>query len=264
MKISNMNNNYDDSIESSYDLGESRKTSTKIIPFPKKTAESIKLQAWLGDFHSEEELREVFINMDLAMKYIHVRDFCILSFHPKDIELLNNTVNQVKFSQLMKMPDSIEDKKELVREDIYSSSFLQIGIYSKCLEYLKPSFLKENFDRFTTFLPEGDIPYYKGIVERGASVYFSEYAAEKKKRDLQTLETQFEEEGVSKGRSMVKSNGKSLTADDMFEQNAKINDSIYRELITKDAAYVHFLIYPVIVFLIGLLIPLLIYLFHLF
>lgn len=267
MMNSNSNYDYDSSWEASNTVENMPNQqlhtapTAKIIPFPKRQVESVKLQEWLDGFRSDEELREVFLNMDLAMKYIHEKDYCIQSFHPKKIEILNNSLQQIRFDELMEMPNNFDDQKELIHEDIYSSAFLQIAIYLKCLDsidYLNPAFLKENFSEVATFLPEGDVPYYKGVMERGASVYFSSYIAEKKKRDLQVLETEFGEGGNERGKSLVKSNGKSISAEDMFDQNKKINESIYSQLAKQDAAFVHFLIYPTIVILVGLTIMLLI------
>ena len=33
--------------------------------------DAITFREWLDSSHTQEELRDVFINMDLAMKYIH-------------------------------------------------------------------------------------------------------------------------------------------------------------------------------------------------
>ena len=76
----------------------------------------------------------------------------------------------------------------MIKEDIFNSSLIQVGIYSKSLKYLNPEFLKENFDDFPQFIPQGDVPYYRGVIQRGASVYFCEFALEKRKRDLEDLE----------------------------------------------------------------------------
>lgn len=222
-----------------------------------KVDESVSLKSWINTFRSEDELREVFLNMDRAMKYVHERGYCVKSFDPKEIEILNGSINQIKFNTLLQMPNDYSIQKQIVKEDIYNSTFIQIGVYSKCLEYLKPEFLKQNFERFSTFLPQGDIPYYRGIVERGASVYFCEYAMEKKKKDLEMLESQFNGNevgsgGYDSGKRLVKSNGTSLYDDTHI--NDSINDSIYKQISSKgDAAFINFLIYPTIVLLLGVL-----------
>ncbi len=245
---------------------QSRKKEMQI----KDKNDHIKLSEWLNVFHDDEELRTVFINMDLAMKYIHNKGYCIKSFDPKDIEILNNSLKQIKYNTVLEMPNNIYDQKELVKEDIYCLVFLQIGIYTKCLVYLKPKFLKENFNSFATFLPEGDVPYYRGIIERGASVYFSEYVVEKKKRDLQALEN--EVGGVStntninfksneRGKSLVKSNGRGFGDYGLLDENSQINDSIYSQLNRKEAAFVHFILLPMLLFVLGLVAIIIVYMF---
>lgn len=229
---------------------------TDIINFRKKdnNIESVSLRSWTDYFHSDEELREVFLNMDRAMKYIHDRGYCVKSFNPKEIEILNNSLNQIKFNTLLEMPKDELTRREMIREDIYNSSFVQIGTYTKCLEYLQPKFLKENFDSFATFLPEGDVPYYRGVIQRGANVYFCEYDLEKRKKDLELLEKEVgEESGFGNGRSLVKSNGKSIY--DPSSINDSINNSIYRQINNKgEAAFINFLLYPMIVLVLGVLI----------
>lgn len=228
-----------------------------------KVKDNIKLSVWLRSFHSDDELREVFINMDLAMKYIHEKGYCIKSFDPKDIEILNNSLKQIKYNTLLEMPNNLYDKKELIKEDIYSSSFLQIGIYTKCLAYMNPSFLKENFDSFAIFLPSEDVAYYKGIVQRGASVYFSEYVVERKKRDLKVLEDEIGDTSNSnqRGRSLVKTNGRGYSNYDLVDQNITINESIYSQLNNKEAAFINYVIFPIIIILLGFLTGILIYTF---
>lgn len=221
--------------------------------------ESVSLGNWVSSFRTDDELREAFLNIDRAMKYVHEHGYCVKSFDPNEIEILNNSLNQIKFNKLLEMPNEIPVQSELVKEDIYRSSFIQIGIYTKCLPYLDPKFLKSNFDSFATFLPEGDVPYYRGVIERGASVYFCEYALEKKKRDLKALENEVGGQATGMGRQLVKSNGQSLYDDTRI--NDAINDNIYSQINKKtDAAFVNFLIYPTIVMLLGVVLTILAFL----
>ena len=143
----------------------------------RKSNSTINLNNWISEAHSDEEKRDLFLNMDIAMKYIHDRGYCIKTFNPKEIELLDGSVSKVKFNTLLVMPIDREYQKKLIKEDIYNSSMLQIGIYSNCLDYLSRDFVKENFDSFLVFLPEVDSPYYRGVIERDAMVYFSEFGA---------------------------------------------------------------------------------------
>lgn len=225
--------------------------------------EHTKLKEWLSSFHTDDELRQLFIHMDRAMKYIHDRGYCIQSFNTNDIEILNDSLKYIKFNLLFEMPNNFDDRKELIHEDIYSLAFLQIGIYTKCLDYLKPQFLKDNFNSFATFLPEDDVAYYRGIVERGASVYFYDYVNERKKRVLESLEGEInggDANSANKGKSLVKTNGMGI---DFDNNNDQINASIYGQLFSKDAAFISSFAFPAVVLLIGIVVVVLAYLFSL-
>jgi len=217
---------------------------------------SVKFSEWIHG-KTDEELRTVFFNMDLAMKYIHEKGFCIKSFDLNEIEILNNSPKQVKFNTLLKLPNEFSYDNELIHEDIYNMAFLHIGIYTKCLKYMKPKFLKENFDSFATFLPEGDVPYYRGIVQRGANVYFSDYVFKARERDINKISDQVDTNNSKDGsRTLVKSNGHSIMdyESSIVGMNSKINDSIYRQLnIKKDAAFIGFMIFPTIIFVLSII-----------
>ena len=126
--------------------------------------------------------------------------------------------------------------------------------------YTIPS-LKVNFQDFSIFLPPEDVPYYSGIIEKGASVYYSEYVGERKKRDLQNLEKEVSSNsGESQGKSLVKTNGTNYTAEDFLPHNEEANEIIYASLARKEAAFARALIYPVLVFVLGFVVLFLAYL----
>ena len=217
-----------------------------------RLASHITLRDWLINYYDKDDLNKLFANMDSAMKYIHSKGYCIRSFNPKDIEILNNSFSQIRFNSLMLMPNDFATKKTVIKEDINKSSFLQIGIYAKCLNSLQPSFLKKNFNDFATFLPEDIVPYYRGVIERDASVYLVDYLKEKRKRDLEALEKEVGV-GTTGDKKLVKSNsaGSLLEFDSM---NSKVNDSIYKQLSgISDAAFVSFLMIPTLVAILGLI-----------
>lgn len=202
------------------------------------------LLEWVSEHHSDEEMREVFLNMDIALKYIHDHGYCIRVFHPTAIEVLNDRPDYIQFDELMELPQIPIDKKNMIKEDIFNSALVQIGLYTNTLKQITPIALRSNFDDFARFLPEGDVPYYRGVVQRGASVYFNEFAVERMNRDLEQLDKQIQEsEG---GRSLQKSNGhyesEPLT-------NDRINDNIYKQINgLRDSAFISYLLIPTMVF----------------
>ena len=205
--------------------------------------ESMTLDEWVSSHPSEEELRSVFFNLDRALKYIHEHGYCIDVFYPSMINVLNNDDNYIQYKKLVELSSDFSIRKEMIREDIFNSSLIQIGIYSNTLKYLKPEFLKENFDEFVKFLPAEDVPYYRGVIERGASVYFSEYALEKRARDLESLEKQLGGEDSSK----------QLLKEKNDTTNNVVNDVIYRQINgVEDKAFISFLLIPTII--LGLLV----------
>ena len=102
-------------------------------------SESTSLDSWIKSFRDEEEMREIFLNMDRAMKYLHDRGYCVKSFDPRNIYILNNSLNQIKLD-IIPLPEDYAIRKQYIKEDIYNSSFIQIGLYSKCLPFLNKDF----------------------------------------------------------------------------------------------------------------------------
>lgn len=213
--------------------------------------EAVTLSEWIGSHSKEEELREVFLNLDKALKYIHNHGYCVDVFHPTVIEVLDNKPDHIRFKKLIELSKDSIRRQEMIKEDLFRSSFIQIGIYSNSLKYLNPEFLKSNFDSFIQFIPNSDVPYYRGIIQRNAAVYLCEYDVERRKRDLEDLENQIDDNGDSKsaGNSLVKKNGASFGIEPVT--NDKINDSIYRQINgLNDSAFVNALIIPTIVFVV--------------
>ena len=201
--------------------------------------ESTTLDQWVQTHYSEEELRSIFLNMDRALKYIHDHGYCIEVFYPTEIKVLNNEDDHIQFNKLVELSSDPDIRHEMVKEDIFNSSLIQIGIYSKSLKYLNPDFLRENFDDFSFFFSQDDIPYYRGVVQRGAAVYFCEFAVEKRNRDLEALEKEL---GEDAGKTLMK------VPENEDITNNKINDQIYRQINgMRDAAFVNLLLIPTII-----------------
>ena len=202
--------------------------------------ESMSLTEWVVSHPSEDDRRSVFLNLDRALKYIHEHGYCIQVFHPSEIEVLNNDDQYIQFLHLMELSHDSITRKKMIKEDIFNSSLIQIGIYSKSLKYLQPDFLKENFDSFVEFLPQGDVPYYRGVIQRGASVYFCEYALEKRNRDLAELEKELGE--------MTDEVEEQYDKEEVSITNDAVNDIIYKQINgLKDAAFINWLLVPTVI-----------------
>lgn len=218
----------------------------KIIDSSKK--ESIykcNLFDYVSENHSEESMRDVFLNMDIALKYIHDHGYCIEVFYPSKIEVIDNKPDHIQFVNLIELSKDESVRRAMIKQDVFNSTLIQVGMYTNTLKSLTPDFLKSNFDEIARFLPEGDVPYYRGVVQRGASAYFSDYALEKMNRDLEQLEKQLN--GSEGGTALQKSNGHSLVSATSLS-NDKINDDIYKQINgLKDSAFISSLAIPTIV-----------------
>lgn len=217
----------------------------QIIQFKKPDDDRVTLFDWVKEHYSDEEKREVFLNMDIALKYIHDHGYCIEQFYPSKIEILNNQPDHVQFDNIIELSNNISEKSEMIKEDIFNSSLIQIGMYTNTLKHLTPNFLRENFDEIARFLPEGDVPYYRGVV-RGASVYFSEFALEKMNRDLVQLEQQISESEGNKPKEIDYSDNRKV--DNL--SNDKINDAIYKQISGyREAAFISGVLVPTLIVL---------------
>ena len=215
-------------------------TVTSLNSRKNDSIESVTLLEWVNKHHSDEEMRSVFLNMDRALKYIHDHGYCIDVFYPTEINVLNDDDKYIQFKKLVELSKDYEIAKEMKKEDIYRSSIIQIGLYTNSLHHLNPEVLKEQFDSFAQFVPNDDVPYYRGVIQRGASVYLCEYALEKSKRDLEDLKGQLGEEGA-KITPINEPNDAEIT-------NKKVNDLIYRQINgIRDAAFLNIAIIPIIV-----------------
>ena len=208
----------------------------------RRTVEKSTLLEWVKEHHSEEDMREVFLNMDIALKYIHDHGYCIEVFYPTHIEILNNQPDHIQFDNLIELSKDPITRKQMIKEDIFNSSLIQIGLYTNTMRSLTPEFLRSNFDDIARFIPEGDVPYYRGIVQRGASVYFNEFALEKMNRDLDQLNKQISE---SEGGSSLSKGSEHYENEPLT--NDRINDAIYKQINgLRDVAFISYLLIPTI------------------
>lgn len=203
------------------------------------------LKAWFDDSRSAEEKRELFLYLDFAMRYVHERGFCVYSFNPSEIEILNNSVKQVKFNTLLRMPaDDTRYQNKLKDEDIFNSAILQVLLYSKFPLITNPDFIKEHFDEFTTFLPESDARYYRGVIQDNASIYFTEFEVERVRREEEQMEKELQGSDFKVSSDDIAKKQKELIK--MFS-NDKINNTIYKSInVVQESAFINILLYPTV------------------
>ena len=218
--------------------------------------ESIPLDLWIMNHPKEEDIRIVFINMDIALKYIHEHGYCIEVFYPSEIEILNNELDHIQFKKLIELSRDPAIKQQMIKEDLFNSALMQIGLYfysdglglsiNTILHNLKPEILKENFDAYSQVIPEGDTPYYRGIILRGATVYLCEFVQEKNNRELQELEKQLAPDDQKNFEpAQIKK----------VPSNNKVNDNIYRQINgLRDAAFISVLTIPTVIIIVMIII----------
>ena len=165
------------------------------------------LDEYTKSYHDNDEYTHLFYVMDSTMKYIHGKGYYVINFNPKNIVVGVTSDNRdfVNFKSLDVMDEDITSK---INSNIYNLAFLEIGILSETLNYLKPEFLKENYSQFKIFIPENLVNYYQMIVVNGGHSYLCDYIEIKNKQEVSKLNKALEEDGgVNKGKSYVKSTG---------------------------------------------------------
>lgn len=165
------------------------------------------LDEYTKSYHDNDEYTHLFYVIDSTMKYIHGKGYYVINFNPKNIVVgvTNNNEDYVNFKSIDVMDDDIANK---INNNIYNLAFLEIGLLSETLDYLRPDFLKQNFSQFKIFIPENLVNYYQMIVVNGGHTYLCDYLEIKNKQEITKLNKALEEEGgASRGRSYVKSTG---------------------------------------------------------
>lgn len=186
----------------------------------------------------QQNFLKLFYNMDSKMKKLHRKGYYIDSFSGNDILIQGNNV---EFNSIKKLYQ--DDSEYIIRKNIYYSAITAVGIYCSCI--LSPNnkiFLRENFNEFAFFIPDDVKPYYRGIIERDAKVYLSDFMDTKIKQQIEK-ESENLGEGYANGRQLNKSTmvGKLLNDDN--------NNAV--------AGYGFIYIFSAIIFLLAILIPLL-------
>lgn len=212
---------------------------------------AIKLKDYIDSNPSIDEKRKVFYNMSKTMKYIHKKGYYIKTFNLNEIQILDiNKLKPIQYNTLVKFNKTNED--EMKHIDVYNLAFLQIGIYSDMLNILKPEFLKEEFNNFIPLLPEEDVPYFRGMISRGANVYYSDYIDEKNKQEIIKLESEMN--SGKKANNLKKSRTGAVEKSYVDYETKKL----YTAIDKQEAAFVSFLIFPMAIIILGLVLAIMI------
>ena len=213
---------------------------------------------------SDEEFRELFLVLDKSMRYLHKQGFYITSFDPRDIDLVDGDINSIRFNKFESIDNNF-DTNTITCSDINICASLQIGFYTQTLLVLDENKLKEKFDEFANSIPDEDVPYYRGVIQRNANVYLCDFVLEKRNRDLKNLQKEL----ASENKDISLEEPAPVNEDVLI--NKKRNDDIYKDLIAKkkikvfsDKAYVYALVLPTIILSLGVIVILISFILNLF
>lgn len=220
--------------------------------------DAVTLKDWLRESHTTEEYQALFMVMDMTMHYIHNKGYGVLTQRGKEgyPELDTSKVQIIpgEHPRVMFLDIDIVDptyQRQLVHDNIYSNAYTAVKAYAGFTEALNHTFLKNNFKEFELFLPEDDVPYYRGIIERDSTVYYQEYVQKRLERQIQ------KEGGAMAGTSISNSLSKSTEVGrQIASQYSNLDNS-------NMAAFVHLYIFPAIIILLSMLIPIIAWVFAL-
>ena len=212
---------------------------------------------WLKYNSSNEDISRLFYNMSSTMKYIHDNDYYVKSFNLAEIDIINEeTLSPIEY-KIIKRIETEEDRKN-IPNNIHILALMQLGAYSNTLEYFNPTFAEENFNEFEIFIPEDDIPYLRGAIQRNSPVYYCDFVNARNKREIEQLEK--ETGGIDTaigGMSKSKSTaiGRAMTD--------KETEKLYKNNFDdRQAAFTTFLILPLTMILLGIILSIITLIIH--
>ncbi len=206
------------------------------------------LDDWMHEYHNLDEYQSMFYLMSLTMKYIHSHNYQITNFNPNKIvfETSDDVTSHPETYVIYQNIESFgDDPVKDMHNNMYNLAFLQVGIYSSTLPYLKPDFLKENFNQFKPFLPEDDIIYYQRVLVNNNYFYYNDYRDQKNQQQIDALTKQTN--SGSGDRSKTSQLTKATAAGKLYNFDDKDNNPM--------AAFVSRFLLPFLVISLSLLIP---------
>ncbi len=219
----------------------------------------ISVKDWLATHKDIKSQQKLFYNMSRTLNYIHEHDYYVENFNLGKIHILNdNTLSPIQYDVVVRIPNG--SKAQIVKDDIYNLAFIQIATYTNIdLNILKPSFLKENFQEFQPFIPQDDYNYLKGIIERGASVYYYQYFDGFYEKQIEKLNEELGEANENGNSLNMQKTKSTLAGRAMVDKETR---KLYSELVdSKQAAFISFLIFPFSLILLALILGIIIFIY---
>lgn len=199
-----------------------------------------------------DELKKLFLSLDKKMDIYHQNNYAITSFRLQDIMVASsldetgNVIYDVGFSKYSEMDSN---DSQIIQKNIFYAGCLAVGVYNNCLSYIdpdNPTFLKSNFNLFAENMPVEVVPYYRGVIERGATVYLNSFEQMRREREINAMKMQAEADEQ-------KDKEKRVVATPKSKDNAAWG--------TKESAFVGISLFPFIIVLLGTILPIIIGLF---
>lgn len=202
-----------------------------------------------------DEIKNFFLSFDKKMKMYHENNYIITSFRLQDIIVYesNNDGHNV-YDVDFKYYTEKENTNITMRENIFYSACLAVGVYNNCLSYInpdKPNFLKNNFYLFAENIPSDVVSYYRGVIERDAEVYLTEFVTTSKQQEIDRMKREMDAE-AQKEAELQKNK-------DVPKPKSSIQNDTWG---TSDAAFSSVALFPIIFSILGILIPILFVLFY--
>jgi hypothetical protein len=202
-----------------------------------------------------DEIKNFFLSFDKKMKMYHENNYIITSFRLQDIIVYesNNDGHNV-YDVDFKYYTEKENTNVTMRENIFYSACLAVGVYNNCLSYInpdKPNFLKNNFYLFAENIPSDVVSYYRGVIERDAEVYLTEFVTTSKQQEIDRMKREMDAE-AQKEAELQKNK-------DVPKPKSSIQNDTWG---TSDAAFSSVALFPIIFSILGILIPILFVLFY--
>ena len=200
-------------------------------------------------------IQDMLLSLDKKMKMYHDNNYIITNFDInrttiyEKVDEKGNLIFDADFSEYA----PIDQSRFTTTDNIFYLSCLAIGIYNNCLSYINPAqpkFLKENFNLFAENMPTDVVPYYRGIIERGFSVYLNEFVESKTQQEIAKMQQEAEQmRAQEEERQKKEAKAKPLSSKD--------ND-VWG---TRESAFSAIAFFPIIFMLLGIIIPIIYFIF---